>query len=336
MATELFQPRKFRAEALLTIEQMNSIIEEYQAQGFVMSLRQLNYQFIARNFHENTTKNYRLARRTLHDARRAGVTDWDAIEDRGRDLVTHASWDSPADIVSAAAQSYREDLWLDQGHRIEVWIEKDALTGVIGPVCDEYRVSYTSARGDTSTTEVYKAGKRMAEYLEDGLTPVVLHLADHDSKGVDMTRDLARRLSIYAREDIEVRRLALSIEQARYHDLPPNRVKELDVTTPAYMARFGTSDCWELDADSDDCGHAIQLNAATRSDRRRPPFPMKATGLHCRHGDLGQGFLAASRVEVWAVIFRMLSPLRTRRCALWTRRSRTASAMVGSAMTSCQ
>ena len=70
------------------------------------------------------------------------------------------------------------------------------------------------------------------------------------------------------------------------------------------------------DADSDDCGHAIQLNAATRSDRRRPPFPMKATGLHCRHGDLGQGFLTASRAEVWAVIFRMLSPLRSRRCAL--------------------
>ena len=50
-------------------------------------------------------------------------------------------------------------------------------------------------------------------------------------------------------------------------------------------------------ADSDDCGQAIRLNAATRSDRRRPPFPMKATGLHCRHGDLGQGFLAASRLE---------------------------------------
>ena len=87
---------------------------------------------------------------------------------------------------------------------------------------------------------------------------------------------------------------------------------------------------------SDDCGQAIRLNAATRSDRRRPPFPTKATGLHCRHGDLGQGLVAASRFEVLAVIFRMLSPLMTRRCALWTSRSRTASAMVGSAITSCQ
>ena len=60
--------------------------------------------------------------------------------------------------------------------------------------------------------------------------------------------------------------------------------------------------CWvegettSLNADSDDCGQAIRLNAATRSDRRRPPFPMKATGLDCRHDDLGQGFLAASRL----------------------------------------
>ena len=49
-------------------------------------------------------------------------------------------------------------------------------------------------------------------------------------------------------------------------------------------------------ADSDDCGRVIRLNAATRSDRRRPPFPMKATGLHCRHDELGQGLLAASRL----------------------------------------
>ncbi len=68
----------------------------------------------------------------------------------------------------------------------------------------------------------------------------------------------------------------------------------------------------------------------------RPPFPMKATRLHCRQDDLGQGLVAASRFEVLAVIFRMLSPLMTRRCALWTSRSRTASAMVGSAITSCQ
>ena len=91
-----------------------------------------------------------------------------------------------------------------------------------------------------------------------------------------------------------------------------------------------------LTANSDDCGRAIRLNAATRSDRRRPPFPMKATGLHCRHGDLGQDFVSTSRLALWAVIFRMLSPLSSRRCALWTRRSRTASAMVGSAITSCQ
>jgi hypothetical protein len=49
-------------------------------------------------------------------------------------------------------------------------------------------------------------------------------------------------------------------------------------------------------ADSDDCGRVIRLNATTCSDRRRPPFPMKVTGLHCRHDDLGQGFVAASRL----------------------------------------
>src|SRR5713101_715203 len=32
-------------------------------------------------------------------------------------------------------------------------------------------------------------------------------------------------------------------------------------------------------ADSDDCGRGFRLNAATRSDRRRPPVPTKAAGV---------------------------------------------------------
>ena len=178
---------------------------------------------------------------------RAGLTDWNAIEDRTREMVSRPRGNRLPRSCRRGRIVSRGPL-ADQGHRVEVWVEKTALTGVIGPVCDDTASPTRRRDGNTSTSEVYKAGKRLAGYIEDGLTPVVLQLADHDPKGVAMTRDLARRLSLYARDDIEVRRLGLSMDQARRYRPPPNPVKESDTTTPAYIARFGTSDCWELDA----------------------------------------------------------------------------------------
>ena len=65
-----------------------------------MSLRQLNYLFISRLLHENTTKNYRRLGRVLHDARRSGDVDWDAIEDRGR-IIGHDLFLGLADLTSS-------------------------------------------------------------------------------------------------------------------------------------------------------------------------------------------------------------------------------------------
>jgi hypothetical protein len=94
----------------------------------------------------------------------------------------------------------------------------------------------------------YEAGKRFRSYLRQGLIPLVLHLADHDPNGIDMTRDNERRLKLYAGEEIEVRRIALNMDQVQQYNLPPNFVKETDTRTSGYRDRFGTDECWELDA----------------------------------------------------------------------------------------
>jgi hypothetical protein len=139
-------------------------------------------------------------------------------------------------------------LWRGQRYRPEVWIEKEALLGVIEGVCTELRVPYFAHRGNNSQTLQYQAGKRFARYLDLGLIPLVLHLADHDPNGIDMTRDNVERLALYARAPIEVRRIALSLDQVRQYIPPPNFVKEADTRTGGYRERFGTDECWELDA----------------------------------------------------------------------------------------
>ena len=121
----------------------------------------------------------------------------------------------PGSHHRAVANQYREDIWADQIHRPEVWVEKAALLGVVAPICDEFRVPYFAHIGNNSQSEQYKAGKRFAGLFDQGLIPLVLHLADHDPNGIDMTRDNTERLALYARQDVEVRRIALNIDQVR-------------------------------------------------------------------------------------------------------------------------
>jgi hypothetical protein len=248
MATELFIPWRPHAATLTVVEQANVIIDEYLNQGFKLTLRQLFYQTVARALLENTFANYKRLGTIVRNARDAGLIDWDAIEDRTREVNTHAFWNSPSHIIGDDAAVYREDLWKGQRYRPEVWIEKDALIGVIEGVCTELRVPYFAHRGNNSQTLQYQAGRRFADFLDQGLIPLVLHLADHDPNGIDMTRDNTERLALYTRQDVEVRRVALNMDQVRQYSPPPNFVKESDTRTSGYRERFDTDECWELDA----------------------------------------------------------------------------------------
>lgn len=247
MAKELFIDRNFAPTSLTIIEQANEIITAYRAQGFTLTLRQLYYQFVSRDLLPNKQTEYKRLGSIINDARLAGLIDWSAIEDRTRNVRTHPSWETPADIIESAASGYAEDLWEGQEYRPEVWIEKDALLGVIEPVCSRYRIPYFACRGYTSQSEQYRAGKRFARHIDAGLTPLVIHLGDHDPSGIDMTRDNFDRLTMFSRSEVEVRRIALNMDQIRKHRPPPNPAKETDSRSSGYIAKYGNKS-WELDA----------------------------------------------------------------------------------------
>jgi hypothetical protein len=247
MAHEQFIERNFRSDALAVIQRANEIIAAYQEQGFRLTLRQLYYQFVARGLIPNKQTEYKRLGAIINDARLAGKIDWDAIEDRTRNVRTHASWRSPQAILDAVATQYRENIWSKQPRHIEVWIEKDALIGVIEPVCTRWRVPYFGCRGYVSQSEQYAAGKRFEAVKAAGRRPLVLYLGDHDPSGMDMTRDHQDRLQMFAWAPVEVRRLALNMDQIELYDPPPNPAKETDSRSGPYIAEFGESS-WELDA----------------------------------------------------------------------------------------
>lgn len=242
-----YEDLKFRPDSLAMIKQANEIIGEYQKYGMAISLRQLYYQFVSRDLFANVIENYNKLGDVISRGRIAGLVSWTAIEDRGRNLMGLSTFDSPQQAIRGTLANYRTDLWADQPMRPEVWVEKAALEGVIGQVCNELRVDFFATRGYNSQSEQWRAGRRLASYIAKGQMPIVFHLGDHDPSGIDMTRDNRDRLSMFAGTPINVQRLALNMNQIEQYRPPPNPAKMTDVRAPDYVAKFGNQS-WELDA----------------------------------------------------------------------------------------
>lgn len=241
-----YSDAKIRPSTLATIVRANEIIAEYQRRGFDLTLRQLYYQFVARGFIENSEKSYTNLGTAITAGRLGGLIDWEAIVDRTRGSVAVPHWRRPHDIISGAAEAFRIDKWAGQPYRPEIWIEKEALAGIFEGVCAELDVTYLCCRGYTSISEMWQSAMRLRGYARRGQTPVILHFGDHDPSGMDMTRDVGDRLRTFM-GGLEVKRLALNMDQIEEFSPPPNPTKYTDSRAQVYIQEFG-EESWELDA----------------------------------------------------------------------------------------
>lgn len=265
MPKRAYIEKSFRPATLKTIRQANAIIEEYMDDGYDLTLRQLYYQMVAREIIPNRQKEYNRLGRIVSEARLAGQIDWEAIVDRTRNVRRNPHWNGPREILQSSASQYRVDAWTTQNRRVEVFIEKDALVGVISRVCSRLDVPYFSCRGYTSQSEMWKAGRRIYKHALGGQPVTILHLGDHDPSGLDMTRDIRERLEVFIGQDymtkndldrvkvarirelVTVKRIALNREQVDAFNPPPNPAKTSDSRYEDYLRRHGTKS-WELDA----------------------------------------------------------------------------------------
>jgi hypothetical protein len=242
-----YVPRQFSPERLAIIRRANEICTDYAAQGYDLTLRQLYYQFVSRDWIPNQQSEYKRLGAVISEARLAGLIDWHFIVDRTRNLRGLPHWDNPRQIIDAVASQYLTDRWANQPYRAEVWIEKDALIGVIQRVCNRNDVPFFSCRGYTSQSELWAAARRLSHYAEAGQGTVVIHLGDHDPSGIDMSRDIAGRLALFGAHATQVRRIALNRNQVDQYRPPPNPAKLTDSRARGYIRAHGSSS-WERDA----------------------------------------------------------------------------------------
>lgn len=245
MSKVQYKDIKFQAKSLELIERVNSIIAEYDAQGYKLTLRQVYYQLVARGFIPNNERSYKNLGELINNGRLAGLIDWYAIVDRTRNLRRNSHWDNPAEVIDSARYSYMLDRWKYQPNYVEVWVEKDALIGIVSQICRKLDVPHFSCRGYTSQSEMWAAAQRFIrqDYRE---SRTIIHLGDHDPSGIDMSRDIQDRLDMFG-ADVSVKRVALTMEQIELYNPPPNPTKLTDARASGYIYEFG-HECWELDA----------------------------------------------------------------------------------------
>jgi hypothetical protein len=274
----LYIPKNFRSKTLELIELCSGILDSYARDGYDLSLRQIYYRLVALDHFpedrkwtrieetgkwvrdpqgtKNALPNYTWLGNLINEGRLAGRLDWEQIVDRGRWTESNSHWDNPSEVVQSAADSFALDKWEPQPYHVEVMCEKQALEGVLIPVCRKLDVPFSSNKGYSSQSFMWRKGQSLRYQLNEGKKVLILYVGDHDPSGLDMDRDILDRLRLFTkldsnprlvRGDLVVQRVALTMEQIREHNPPPNPTKITDSRAKEYIKKYG-DESWELDS----------------------------------------------------------------------------------------
>ncbi len=208
-----------------------------------MSVRQLFYQLVSRRAIEKTEAAYKRVVDVSGQMRLDGSLDYRKITDGHRTRRTVWSHNGVRAALENVHDLYRRNYWLDQPWHVEVWCEKDALTGVIGPMCNRYGVTYVATRGFPSITLRYESALEMKAV---GKPAVIFYFGDHDASGQQISDNLEDELRRHGAE-VVVERMALDPVQVRRWSLPTRPGKTSDSRHAAFAARYGNASV-ELDA----------------------------------------------------------------------------------------
>ena len=233
------------------LEEINQIIEEYAAQDYKLTLRQLYYQLVSRDIIPNKKTEYAKLSHILKNGRMAGVVDFDAIEDRIREPKRPYWVEGVTDALEDTIKQYRLDRQEGQDVYIECWSEKDALFNILYRVTKYYHIYLVINRGYSSCTAMHDAHQR----FECNDNNIIFYLGDHDPSGLDMIRDIRDRLEEFG-SNLEVVPIALTTAQIRQYDPPPNYAKITDPRAKWYMQEYGNTS-WEVDALEPDVLHSL-------------------------------------------------------------------------------
>lgn len=248
-------------DRLETLSRIEAVMAEYSER---MTIRQIYYRLVADYGYENSLQSYKRIVALLDKARLDGTMDYEAIEDRSRQIDEHHpyQWEATEYLDDCLRTVYNADSnfklpkWKDQPNRVNVMVEKQALQGIFQDVCRKWEVDLMVCKGYPSLTQQYELSKRLDEVWE-GEDLYIIYFGDFDPSGENISDKLQERL--YEDFDIDFESFekeCLTMEQVQAWNLPPAPAKRTDSRTNGFVEKFGVA--WQVELD------AIRPNQLTR------------------------------------------------------------------------
>lgn len=246
--------RASRAE----MDERAAFLIAYAAQHGPCSVRQLFYQAEVHGIPGITKDDasYCKIQEQVLALRRSGELPYNLITDGSRWTRKPDSFSSVADAVMQTARFYRKALWAQASERVEVWVEKDALSGVVYPVTADYDVPLMVTKGFTSETFVWST---IEAYRGDPRPLVIYYLGDFDRSGMAALESLREKVFRFScgAFPVQVHHLGVTPAQIADWGLPTREPKRNTAADRAWPYDFAC----ELDAIPPDTLRQVVDNA---------------------------------------------------------------------------
>lgn len=234
--------RRTKSELRALDDELVEIVAEIEP----ATVRQVFYQAVVAGLvPKDEAKGYRVVQRRLVELRETGRIPYGWITDGSRTVYGHTRYTDATQYAASVAGQYRRDYWAESDENVEIWVEKDALAGVLSPlVLQEFGLNLYVTKGFASVTYLQSA----ADDINDDARPTYIYLlTDFDPSGLSIADTVERELTERTYGNVKVERLAVTPYQIAEYDLPTRPTKTIDKRAKDFIEEYGTGSV-ELDA----------------------------------------------------------------------------------------
>lgn len=207
---------------------LRDAIKGVLAEDHPMTIRQVFYRMVPTGLIEKTEPQYKgTICRLLGEMRISGEVPFHHITDGTRQTRRRTTWHSAQEFAKDVAEAYRRNLWDTQQAQVQVWVEKDALSGVLFEETRKWDVPLFVTRGFSSITQIYEAAY---EINSVGKPAFVYHFGDHDPAGYAVGKAIEEGIRGFTRKgiDVEFERVAVNRDQIEEFGLTTRPTKRTD------------------------------------------------------------------------------------------------------------
>jgi hypothetical protein len=229
--------RRTNAEMEALFDHVVEILDGYD--GDRISIRHLCYRLASIEIIPKTEAAFSLVGKHLAKWRFEGRIPFGAFVDSTRWHYGATTFDDLEEALTITVETYRKNLWREQTNLVEIWVEKEAVAGIVSPVSNSWGIRTFVCRGFASITSTWEAAETFKEAIEAGKDPVILYLGDHDESGHKIDRAIfEKHFGHYGvRDNVDFRRVAVL----------PEQIEELKLPTRPSKGDSDFGDCVEID-----------------------------------------------------------------------------------------